>query len=59
MRLVRPPRLVGVLADDTWYQGFLEARRPDADGGQAFVRYAVAAGMRYLTWVAADHVRPA
>ncbi len=59
MRLVRPPRLVWVLADNTWYQGFLEAWGRDADRWRAFVRYAVAPGMRHLTWVAADHVRPA
>ena len=39
MRTVRPPRLVEVLANDTWHSGFLEAWRRDDDGWLAYVRY--------------------
>ena len=59
MRTVRPPRLVEVLAGDTWHPGFLEAWRRDGDGWLAYVRYIKGPGMRHLMWVAAQRVRPA
>jgi hypothetical protein len=58
MRLVRPPRLVEVSVDDIWRQGFLEAWRRDGDSWLAYVRYAVGPGMRRLTWLPAQRVRP-
>ena len=58
MRLVQPPRLVWVLKDDIWREGFLRAWRRDGAGWRAFVCYATSPGMRYLTWVDAGQVRP-
>ena len=46
MRLVRPSRLVEVLADDVWRPGFLEVWRRDGDSWLAYVRYMTGPGMR-------------
>ena len=58
MRLVDPPRPVLVHRGDQWCDGELRAWRRDYEGWRGYVRYSVSPGMRYLTWIHADRMRP-
>jgi hypothetical protein len=55
---VSPPKLVEVLSGGVWHDGILEAwRRTDGRWG-GYVRWNVGVGMRYLSWVDQDQLRP-
>lgn len=52
------PRPVQVLCEGTWYPGWLEDVRHDADGWHGFVRYTTGPDQRRLAWFGEAEIRP-
>jgi hypothetical protein len=54
---VQPPKLVGVMVDRGWRDGYLRGWRREVDEWRGFVEYSVGVGQKHIGWVSQGRLR--